>query len=156
MLLDHLEAQEFAGGRVPDIGCGWGLAGVYCASVLSCDIDPEVLPIAQYHPRLNDVEIVTEARGFDSLQGAMLEDVSWIVGATSAFAAISSSHSSVSSGELAPWAPESPSRIPAGPRFKPSPPAASANSAPGPNRSSRPSPSSPGRLITLGANPSVG
>jgi predicted nicotinamide N-methyase len=89
LLLNYLEAQQLQGERVIDIGCGWGLAGVYCAHrgahVMSCDLDPEVLPIAQYHAQLNDVTISTQAHGFDAISGAMLTGVSWVVGADICF-----------------------------------------------------------------------
>lgn len=89
MLLDYLESQQLRGEAILDVGCGWGLAGVYCASqgarVVSCDLDPEVLPIARHHAELNDVTISAQARGFDAVGTDMLVGVSWIIGADICF-----------------------------------------------------------------------
>ncbi|MFP6642292.1 MAG: methyltransferase domain-containing protein [Candidatus Latescibacterota bacterium] len=89
LLLSYLETQQLDGVDVLDVGCGWGLAGVYCARrgarVVGCDLDPEVLPIAQFHAESNDVSISTQARGFDALGADMLEGVSWVVGADICF-----------------------------------------------------------------------
>ena len=72
-----------------DAGCGWGLAGVYCARrgarVVGFDIDPEVLPIAQFHAQYNHVTISTQTRGFDAVDADMLNEVSWVVGADICF-----------------------------------------------------------------------
>ena len=89
LLLSYLETQQLDGVDVLDVGYGWGLAGVYCARrgarVVGCDLDPEVLPIAQFHAESNDVSISTQARGFDALGADMLEGVSWVVGADICF-----------------------------------------------------------------------
>jgi predicted nicotinamide N-methyase len=89
LLLSYLEQQPLQGLRILDVGCGWGLTGVYCARqgarVVSCDLDPEVLPIAQYHAQLNDVEIDTQPLGFDAVDSTMLDGVSWVVGADICF-----------------------------------------------------------------------
>ena len=89
LLLSYLESEELEGEIMIDAGCGWGLAGIYCARrgarVVSCDIDPEVLPIAQFHAEFNDVTISTQARGFDSVDADMLDGVSWVVGADICF-----------------------------------------------------------------------
>ena len=89
LLLSYLETQQLDGVDVLDVGYGWGLAGVYCARrgarVVGCDLDPEVLPLAQFHAESNDVSISTQARGFDALGADMLEGVSWVVGADICF-----------------------------------------------------------------------
>ena len=48
------------GGRAMEIGCGWGLLGIYCAKlfdarVLLTDADEQVFPFAAAHARLNGV-----------------------------------------------------------------------------------------------------
>jgi predicted nicotinamide N-methyase len=62
---------------------------VYCArrgaGVIACDIDPEVLPIASYHAQVNDVDVDTQARGFDAVDADLLQGVSWVVGADICF-----------------------------------------------------------------------
>lgn len=89
LLLSHLESRPLQGARVIDVGCGWGLAGIYCASrgatVTSCDLDPEVLPIAQYHADCNNAAICTEARGFDAVDDDLLAGADWVIGADICF-----------------------------------------------------------------------
>jgi SAM-dependent methyltransferase len=89
LLLSYLEQQQLQGLRILEVGCGWGLAGVYCAHrggrVISCDLDPEVLPIAQYHAQLNEVEINTQVCAFDGVDAEMLDGVNWVVGADICF-----------------------------------------------------------------------
>ena len=89
LLLSYLEQQQLQGLRILEVGCGWGLAGVYCAHrggrVISCDLDPEVLPIAQYHAQLNEVEINTQVCAFDGVDAKMLDGVNWVVGADICF-----------------------------------------------------------------------
>jgi len=48
--------------RVLEIGCGWGLAGIYCAKhfnaeVTSLDADETVFPYLMHHAELNGVEL---------------------------------------------------------------------------------------------------
>lgn len=89
LLLSYLESQELEGETVLDAGCGWGLAGIYCARrgarVVGFDIDPEVLPIAQFHAQYNHTTISTQTRGFDAVDADMLNGVSWVVGADICF-----------------------------------------------------------------------
>lgn len=89
LLLSYLQTCDLRGARVVDVGCGWGLAGVYCATrgatVISCDLDPEVLPIAQYHADCNEAIIQTQARGFDAVDDELLAGASWVIGADICF-----------------------------------------------------------------------
>lgn len=91
LLLSYLRQQPLAEVDVIDAGCGWGLAGVFCAAagarVRSFDIDPEVLPIARFHAEVNDVSISTEARGFADIDADRLTDVGWLIGADICFRA---------------------------------------------------------------------
>lgn len=86
LTMDYLKKHPLpSGARVLDLGCGWGLGGIFCAKqfgakVTSLDADPSVFPFAEYHADLNDVEIQTwrcryervteqDLAGFDAVIG---------------------------------------------------------------------------------------
>jgi predicted nicotinamide N-methyase len=69
-----------------DVGCGWGLAGIYCAKthgalVTSVDIDAEVFPYLQLHAGINNVDIATMTRGFEGVRGEDLRETDVVIGA---------------------------------------------------------------------------
>jgi predicted nicotinamide N-methyase len=73
-----------------EVGCGWGLAGIYCAkkqgaTVTGVDIDPEVFPFLRLHADINKVEISFMNKGFDKLTGRVLKDVDVLIGADICF-----------------------------------------------------------------------
>ena len=62
LLIDYLRrTHAVSGRRVLDLGCGWGVAGIYCAlqnaSVTCVDMDPEVHPYMNFMAALNKVEL---------------------------------------------------------------------------------------------------
>ena len=76
--------------RVMEVGCGWGLLGIYCAKkygarVISVDVDPEVLPYLQLHAKVNEVEISTMKKDFEGLRTKHLEDIDILLGADVCF-----------------------------------------------------------------------
>jgi len=79
-----------SGARVMDIGCGWGLAGIYCAKkhdavVTGIDIDPEVFPYLLLHARANKVRIKTMNTAFQKLTSQQLENIDMLIGADICF-----------------------------------------------------------------------
>ena len=73
-----------------EIGCGWGLLGIYCAKkygarVISVDLDPEVFPFLRLHAKVNEVEISTMKKGFDGLRTKHLQQVDLLIGADICF-----------------------------------------------------------------------
>jgi len=73
-----------------EIGCGWGLLGIYCAKkydsrVISVDLDAEVFPYLELHTRVNDVEISTLQKDFDGLRTKHLQKVDLLIGADVCF-----------------------------------------------------------------------
>jgi predicted nicotinamide N-methyase len=88
VLLDYLQEGPFdlKGLRVLEIGCGWGLLGVYLAKMYSCqvtcsDIDGYVLPIVEDHAELNGVNVETIQASFKNLSLDVLKNFDLIIGA---------------------------------------------------------------------------
>lgn len=73
-----------------EIGCGWGLLGIYCAKafdaqVLLTDADDHVFPYALTHARLNGVSVATEQVRFDAIADSHLEGCDVLLGADICF-----------------------------------------------------------------------
>ena len=73
-----------------EVGCGWGLLGIYCAknhsaTVTGVDIDPDVFPYLRLHSEINNVEIATLKKGFDGLTDRHLKNVDVLIGADISF-----------------------------------------------------------------------
>jgi predicted nicotinamide N-methyase len=78
------------GSHVLEIGCGWGLAGIYCAKrhnaiVTGVDIDPEVFPYLTLHARINHVKIRTVNTAFEKLTSEQLGKTDLLIGADICF-----------------------------------------------------------------------
>lgn len=78
------------GAHVMEIGCGWGLAGIYCAkkydaSVTGVDIDPEVFPFLNLHADINRVKINTLRRSYSGLTEQHLKGKDVMIGADICF-----------------------------------------------------------------------
>ncbi len=91
LLMDFFKRQGLQDGmRVMEVGCGWGLAGIYCAKkhgavVTGVDIDSEVFPYLRKHTQINNVKITTMRRGFDGLMGDHLQEIDIMIGADICF-----------------------------------------------------------------------
>ena len=91
LLLDYLQRQELSSDlRLLDVGCGWGLAGIFCASryqarVTAVDVDPQVFPFLQLHARLNEVEIQILEASFEEITDELLEQHDLLIGADICF-----------------------------------------------------------------------
>ena len=91
LLMDFIKYKGLMiGSRVLDIGCGWGLCGIYCAKnyeslVTGFDIDPEVFPYLLLHADINEVKINTVRQGFDELSEEQLMNFDVIIGADICF-----------------------------------------------------------------------
>ena len=69
-----------------DVGCGWGLAGIYCAKkqgalVTGVDIDSEVFPFLRLHAEINKVQIATMRKGFNGVTCKHLKGFDFVIGA---------------------------------------------------------------------------
>ncbi len=76
--------------RILEIGCGWGLLGLYCAKnfdarVTGIDADANVFPYLQLHADLNGVSMKTEKKSFQQLTINYLKDYDLILGADICF-----------------------------------------------------------------------
>ena len=84
--MDYLHRRGLPQGvRVMELGCGWGLLGIYCAKkfaarVTCVDIDPEVFPFLHLHADVNQVKISTMIKSFDGLRTKHLREVDVILG----------------------------------------------------------------------------
>ena len=87
LIMDYLKKNPLKKKvRVLEIGCGWGLLGIYCAKqfdakVMGIDADENVLPYLALHATMNNVAIEAEKRSFQQLTTAMLKDYDVILGA---------------------------------------------------------------------------
>ena len=86
MLIDYIRQEGLPPGvRVMEVGCGWGLPGIYCAktyqaSVTSLDRDPEVFPFLHLHAEMNQVDITTLKKSFEEISIADLVGVDILMG----------------------------------------------------------------------------
>ena len=86
MLMDYLSGNgTIADGVALDIGCGWGLSGIFLAKqfnarVTGVDIDSEILPFLQLHAEINDVDIQFLNKGYDQIGKSQLQGVDLMVG----------------------------------------------------------------------------
>ena len=76
--------------RIMDVGCGWGLAGIYCAKnhaarVTCVDMDPAVFPFLEHNCTINEVSVTTLSLPFEGLMEPHLEGVDLLIGADICF-----------------------------------------------------------------------
>lgn len=76
--------------NVMEVGCGWGLAGIYCAKtfdaqVTGVDADADVFPYLQIHARINGVKVNTLEQRFELLSTAELTGVDLLIGSEICF-----------------------------------------------------------------------
>jgi len=91
LLMDYFERWRVPEeARVMDVGCGWGLSGIYCAkrhgaSVTGVDIDSRVFPYLRLHADINKVKIAALHKGFNGLRRCHLKDFDVMIGADICF-----------------------------------------------------------------------
>lgn len=91
LLMEYLEQNPLEqGSKVMDLGCGWGLGGIYCAktfgaSVTAVDADPAVFPFLDLLAEHNGVSVHTLEKRFEELSQKELAKFDVIVGADICF-----------------------------------------------------------------------
>jgi predicted nicotinamide N-methyase len=91
LLMDYLENHPLAANsKVMELGCGWGLAGIYCAKhhqaeVTAIDADDAVFPYLQLHAQHNDVTITTQQQYFENISREQLAQYDVLIGADICF-----------------------------------------------------------------------
>ncbi len=91
LLMDFLRLRRLSGGsRVMDLGCGWGLAGIYCAKkygadVTGVDMDSQVFPFLRLHAEANGVKIHTLVRRFGEVSSHDLKGMNFLIGSDICF-----------------------------------------------------------------------
>lgn len=90
-LIDYLETNPLQPkSKVLEIGCGWGLSGLYAAKIQQCDvtgidIDASVQPYFELQNKLNDCFLKFEERNFESLNESELRCFQYIIGSDVCF-----------------------------------------------------------------------
>ena len=91
MLMDFFESHPLPKRKIViDVGCGWGLGGIYCAKsfkskVVAVDADEAVFPYLHAHAELNEVKIAAHHGDFKSVKGKVLDDVHTVIGSDICF-----------------------------------------------------------------------
>src|SRR6056297_514098 len=91
LVIDYLHRNPPASSNaVIDVGCGWGIGGVWCAQkygahVTSVDADHAVFPFLEVVAQLNGVETTPEARRFEQLTTRQLAQYDMLIGADICF-----------------------------------------------------------------------
>ena len=91
LLIDYLHQNrpEHAG-TVIDVGCGWGISGIWCArhlgsKVTSVDADPKVFPFLDATAELNHVSTTSLVSRFEKLSTAQLAQFDMLIAADICF-----------------------------------------------------------------------
>jgi predicted nicotinamide N-methyase len=91
LLMDFFKHRGLPlGTQVMDVGCGWGLAGIYCAKehhaiVTSVDIDSDVFPYMRMHADINNVTVGMLNKSFDELSCEQFRNIDVLIGADICF-----------------------------------------------------------------------
>jgi predicted nicotinamide N-methyase len=91
LLMDYLKTLGVPpGARVMEVGCGWGMAGIFCAHELGADVtcvdaDPEVFHYLRLHAQLNQVRVATLNRRYEDLAAPELDGLDLLIGADICF-----------------------------------------------------------------------
>jgi predicted nicotinamide N-methyase len=86
LIMDYLDRQGIKeGSKVMEVGCGWGLLGIYCAKkwgadVVGVDADSKVFPYLHLHAEVNEVTIQTRTARFENMRKSHLEGTHLMVG----------------------------------------------------------------------------
>lgn len=91
LLMDYLrESPPEKGAKVLELGCGWGLAGIFCAKafdaeVTSLDADPLVFPYLHHHAQINGVEVTSWQQRYEKVTKKHLDAFDLVIAADICF-----------------------------------------------------------------------
>ena len=91
LIMDYLKKHPLPKrARVLEVGCGWGLLGLYCAKhfdnrVHGIDADENVLPYLDLHAEINGLKMTREKKTFKQLTVSYLSSFDVIMGADICF-----------------------------------------------------------------------
>ena len=91
LLIDYMKSNPPEHSRsVMDVGCGWGVAGIWCAramgsEVTSVDADPDVFPFLRVSAELNGVETTPLVSRFEQLKKRQLAPFDMLIAADICF-----------------------------------------------------------------------
>lgn len=91
LIMDYLKTHPLKKNkRVLEIGCGWGLLGMYCAQrfnskVTGTDLDENVGPYLELHAQLNKVKMKFEKKSFQQMTIERLKQFDVIFGSDICF-----------------------------------------------------------------------
>ena len=91
LLIDYLNRHRPEhSGSVIDVGCGWGVSGIWCAKTLgsrvtSVDADPDVFPFLEASASLNGVETTPLVSRFEKLSTRQLSQFDMLIAADICF-----------------------------------------------------------------------
>ncbi|WP_317929147.1 class I SAM-dependent methyltransferase [Halioxenophilus sp. WMMB6] len=86
LIMDYLQYEPIEkGSRVLDIGCGWGMLGIYAAKtfkakVTGVDADEWVFPYLRVHAAMNDVSVATKTCRYEDIKPALLAKQDFMAG----------------------------------------------------------------------------
>lgn len=87
VVLNNLNNKEnsFKNLKILEIGCGWGLLGIFLAKKYTCevtasDFDENVMPLVDIQAKANDVDIETKVAGFSELTIGYLKNFDLVIG----------------------------------------------------------------------------
>lgn len=91
LLMDYLQANPpKQRARILEIGCGWGLAGIFAAKafktqVTALDADDTVFPYLQHHAELNGVKVDTWKCRYEKITKQHLANFDYMIAADICF-----------------------------------------------------------------------
>jgi predicted nicotinamide N-methyase len=91
LLIDYLHKNRPTHcNNVLDVGCGWGISGIWCAKTLgsqvtSVDLDPDVFPFLEASANLNGVTTTPLVSSFEKLSTRQLSQFDMLIAADICF-----------------------------------------------------------------------